>query len=68
MAKVKTKTDYIDIESDNGHCEGVEVTCEKCGHSELSGGTHDGSLSQCAFLLRENCPQKENNFYIVEPQ
>ena len=47
--------------------EGVEVTCDKCNHSEQSGGTYDGSLGRCAYLLRENCPLRENNFYVVEP-
>lgn len=66
MARVTTTTDYVDIDGDYGSVEGVEVTCDKCGHSEQSGGTHDGSLSRCAYLLRENCPRGEKNFYVVD--
>jgi hypothetical protein len=65
MAKVTTTTDYVDVEGDYGSVEGVEVTCDKCGHSEQSGGTYESSLSRCAYLLRENCPRGENNFYVV---
>lgn len=67
MARVTTTTDYIDVDGDyGGSVEGVEVTCDRCGHSEESAGTHDGSLKRCAFLHRESCPRNENNFYIVE--
>jgi hypothetical protein len=59
MARVTTTTHYVDV-------DGVEVTCDKCGHSKQSGGTHDGSLSRCAYLLRENCPHGEKNFYVVD--
>ena len=66
MAKITTTTHYVDVDGDYGSVEGVEVTCDKCGHSEQSGGTHDGSLSRCAYLLRENCPLEEKNFYVVD--
>ena len=65
MARIETTTDYIEIEGDYGPVDGVEVTCSKCGHSEQSGGTHDGSINRCARLLRENCPLGESNYYIV---
>jgi hypothetical protein len=65
MARVATETDYLQVEGDYGYVDGVEVTCKKCLHSEQSGGTHDGSLKRCAFLLRENCPRGEDNFYDV---
>lgn len=67
MARVTTTTDYVELDGDYGTVEGVEVTCDRCGHYEQSGGTHDGSLSRCAYLLRENCPRGENNFYVVNP-
>jgi hypothetical protein len=66
MARVSTTTDYVEVEGDYGSVEGVEVTCDRCGHSEQSAGTHEGSVSRCAFLLRENCPRGEKNFYVVD--
>lgn len=65
MARVTTTTSYVDVEGDYGEVEGIEVTCDKCGHLVQSGGTHEGSLNRCAYLLRENCPLHENNFYVV---
>ena len=66
MARVTTTVDYIDVEWDYGTVDGVEVTCDKCGHCEKSGGTDEPSLKRCAVLLRENCPLNEDNYYVVE--
>ena len=67
LTVVSTTTNYVDLDGDYGTVEGVEVTCDKCGHSEESFGTGDSSLSRCAYLLRENCPRAEKNFYQVGP-
>ena len=66
MARVATTTNYVDLDGDYGTIEGVEVTCDRCGHSEESFGTESGSLKRCAALLHENCPRSENNFYVVD--
>lgn len=65
MARVTTTFSYVDLEGEYGTVEGVEVTCDRCGHTEESFGTDDPSLKRCAFLLRENCPKNENNYYLV---
>lgn len=65
MTKVSTTTSYVDLDGDYGSVDGVEVTCERCGHSEESFGTDEPSLKRCAYLLRENCPRAENNYYDV---
>lgn len=67
MAKVSTTTSYVDLDGDYGSVDGVEVTCERCGHSEESFATDEPSLKRCAYLLRENCPRAENNYYDVGP-
>lgn len=64
--KVTTTTAYVDLDGDYGTVEGVEVTCDRCGHSEESFGTGDGSVSRCAYLLRVNCPRGEAKFYEAE--
>ena len=46
--------------------EYVEVTCGRCGHSVRSWGDSDSSVRRCLVLLREECPEGENNFYIAE--
>jgi hypothetical protein len=65
MAKVTAVLDYVEVEGDYGISDGVEVTCDRCGYSEQSLGTSDGSLLRCAALLRENCPRGEKNYYDV---
>lgn len=67
MPRVTTTTSYVDLDGDYGSVEGVEVTCGKCGHSEESFGTDEPSLRRCAYLLRENCPRGEKNYYDVLP-
>lgn len=64
--KVSTTIAYVDLDGDYNSVEGVEVTCDRCGHSEESYGTGVSSLKRCALLLRENCPKGEINFYDVE--
>lgn len=66
MARVKTTVEYVAVDGDYGIVDGVEVTCDKCGHSEESGGTDEPSLMRCAAKLRENCPLNEGNYYVVE--
>lgn len=66
MAKVTTSTSYVDLDGDHGSVEGIEVTCDRCGHSEESFGTSSASLRRCAVLLGQNCPRGENNFYEVD--
>ena len=66
MTRVTTTLNYIEVEGDYGFAEGVELTCDKCGHTEESAGTHEGSIARCAFLLRENCPRNEKNFYVTD--
>ena len=65
MARVLTTTSYVELEGDYGTVEGVVVTCDRCGHSEESFGTGEPSLKRCAYLLRENCPGDEQNYYEV---
>lgn len=66
MRRVTTTTSYVDLDGDYGQVEGVEVTCDRCGHSEESFGTTTDSLRRCATLLRKHCPLGEENFYEVD--
>lgn len=66
MARISTQTAHVELDGDYGTVEGVELTCDRCGHSEESFGTGDASLMRCALLLRENCPRGEKNFYVVD--
>ena len=44
----------------------VRAICSKCGHETMSFGDSDTSIRRCLALMREECPQGENNFYIED--
>lgn len=46
----------------------VVVTCHRCGHSTESFGTGERSIRRCLVLLREECPEGEENFYVDEDE
>jgi len=45
---------------------GIVVTCTRCDHKSESFGKTEKSVKRCLFLLREECPESEENFYFVE--
>lgn len=67
ILKVPCTVEEVELENDHGReILGVRVTCSRCSHATESFGTGDGSVRRCAALLREECPQNEQNFYLVE--
>ena len=50
-----------DIEVDS-----IQVTCSRCDHTTESFGTGTASVKRCLALLREECPNCENNYYYGE--
>jgi hypothetical protein len=43
---------------------GVEVTCTDCGNVTTSKGETDRSVRRCLALMREECPEGEDNYYV----
>jgi hypothetical protein len=69
MAKVNCEVEYVDLESGRGDTiEGVSVTCSKCGHCEESFGTTERSVRRSLVMLRENCPNLEENYYVSDEE
>jgi hypothetical protein len=63
--KVTCTIEEIELENDEGRdIDGVVATCSRCGHETESYGTGDNSRLRCLALMREECPNGENNFYI----
>jgi hypothetical protein len=58
---------YVDLEGDYTEVEGVCATCPRCGHQTESFGTSPASVRRCLALLREQCPNGDNNYYLVAP-
>jgi hypothetical protein len=65
--KVLCDVEETTLENDDGfEVNGVVVTCSKCGHQTESFGTTNASIKRCFVLLREQCPNEEENFYHQE--
>lgn len=45
--------------------EGVQAVCGRCGHQTESFGTSVRSVNRCLALMREQCPNREENYYSV---
>jgi hypothetical protein len=63
--KVEVTIDEDELEGDHGWVRGLRVTCERCGHSVEVFGTTDASARRGAAMLREECPEGEENYYDV---
>lgn len=50
----------------DGDVKGVVAECLECGHTTESFGTGEGSRKRCLVLMREECPNEEENFYVDE--
>lgn len=57
----------IELEGDNGQLiPSVAVTCLQCGHCVESFGTSEASITRCLVVMRNECPELENYFYVTE--
>ncbi len=62
--KIACSIDFTELETDEGHLvDGVSALCSRCGHETQSFGTSDRSIRRCLVLMREGCPEGEDNFY-----
>lgn len=69
MAKVSCDVDYDHevYNPDTGrNVEGINVTCNRCGHSAECYGRSEASVRRALATLREECPEGERNYYIEE--
>lgn len=64
--RVTCSLDFVVLEGDYGDVDGVEVTCHRCGHSTESFGEGPESIKRCLALLREECPEGDDNWYELE--
>ncbi len=64
---VKCDIAEVDLQNDEGHdVAGVVATCSRCDHQTESFGTSERSVRRCLVLMREECPEGENNYYEEE--
>lgn len=67
MAKVECTVEEHPVKSQiDDMVDGVVVTCGRCGHATECCGTEEKSIRRALAMLREECPQGEENFYVEE--
>jgi hypothetical protein len=52
-----------ELDGDYGPVAGLRLACSRCGHEVEVFGTEGSSARRGALMLREQCPNNENNFY-----
>ena len=62
--KVEVEEDYFTGDH-GGDVPGLRLTCTRCGHSVEVFGQEERSAKRGAHKLREECPEGEDNFYIL---
>lgn len=63
--RVFCDVDISEVQKEDGRmAPGVTVTCGRCQHAVSSFGTTDRSVRRCFMLLKEECPNKEANYYL----
>lgn len=67
MAKVECEIEETTIETDDGRdIDSIRATCSRCGHVTESYGTSERSVKRCLVLMRDECPEAEDNYYVEE--
>jgi hypothetical protein len=62
--RVACTIDQVDLENDEGReVPGVRATCSRCQHETDSFGTGGASVRRCLAMMREECPEEEENYY-----
>ena len=65
--RVRVEIDDTQLIGSNGTTvDGVEVYCPRCGHSVEVYGTTEASVRRGCAMLREECPEDEENYYVHE--
>ena len=61
---ISCQIDEITLEGDYTEIDSVQATCSQCHHTTESYGTSQDSIKRYLALMREECPQKELNYYV----
>lgn len=67
MSRIECRITYGEAASESGvMVKCVRALCMHCGHKTLSFGQHDASVRRCLAVMREECPEGDKNFYVVD--
>jgi len=65
--KIECEIEEVILENEDGRkVPGIRATCSNCSHTTESFGVNDNSVKRCLALMREECPEDEENFYVAE--
>lgn len=63
--RVEVDVEEEELDGDYGPVQGLRLTCDRCGHEVEVFGTEEASAKRGAVMLREECPNGEDNYYVV---
>jgi len=67
MSRVRCSINETVLENEDGiDVDSIIATCSRCGHETESFGIEDASVRRCLVLMREECPNREKNYYVNE--
>lgn len=62
---VRCDVEEDEVENENGRMvEATRATCGRCDHETFAYGTGDVSRRRCLWLMNQECPNGESNFYV----
>jgi hypothetical protein len=64
--QVTCSIEETEMEGDYGTLPGVVALCLRCGNETHSFGQTGRSVRRCLVLMREACPNHENNYYVAD--
>jgi len=67
MSRVEVIISETELEGDSAYpVPSIQAECSLCGHVTESFGTSEASIKRCLALMREECPEGDQNFYVRE--
>lgn len=64
--KVECIIEQVELDGDYGPVPGICATCTRCDHKTESFGTSSRSVRRCLAIMREECPENEDNHYFAD--
>jgi hypothetical protein len=64
--RVKCEVEEVELDGDHGTVPGVCLTCGECDHKVEVFGTSGRSIRRGLVMLREECPNGEENYYTAD--
>jgi len=68
MARVEVEIEETELENEDGiNIDGIVASCGRCDHEVEVFGQGLKSIRRACIMLREECPNGEENYYVEGP-